>query len=165
MLSWFNQNYWVLHMDTIFWIQGFMIWISILYRKEITLPYLLRPDYSKHTIEPPHQKTNNLHDAKTKTETSLAVTEKLIVAIVFSTQIVQSLFFLNPKSQAFSLLLWLYRLVCVRPGRKPKLLVFLCKGSISIIPCSWLFAWRWSKTACKSKKELLTFNTLKEHFI
>ena len=33
--------------------------------------------------------------------------------------IVQSLFFLNPKFQAFSHLLWLYSLVCVGPGQKP----------------------------------------------
>ena len=37
--------------------------------------------------------------------TSLAVTTKLISAFVFATQIIQSLFFLNPKSQASSLLL------------------------------------------------------------
>ena len=29
------------------------------------------------------------------------------------------LFFLNPKFQASTLLLWLYSLVCVRPVRKP----------------------------------------------
>ena len=34
--------------------------------------------------------------------------------------IVQSLYFLNPKFQASSHLLWLYSLVCVRPGRKPE---------------------------------------------
>ena len=28
-------------------------------------------------------------------------------------------YFLNPKVQASSLLLWMYSLVCVRPGRKP----------------------------------------------
>ena len=37
---------------------------------------------------------------------------------------VQSLYFLNPKFQASSDLLWLYSPVCVRPGRKPRRLVF-----------------------------------------
>ena len=40
--------------------------------------------------------------------------------LLFTTQIVQSLHYLNPKFQALSHLLWLYSLVCVRPGRKPE---------------------------------------------
>ena len=44
---------------------------------------------------------------------------------VFATRIVQFLFFLNPKFQASSLLLWLYRLVCVGPDRKPTKTGFL----------------------------------------
>ena len=36
---------------------------------------------------------------------------------VFATQIVQSLYVLNPKFQASSHLLWPYSLVCVGPGR------------------------------------------------
>ena len=51
---------------------------------------------------------------------SLAVTAKLISAFVFATQIVQSLYFLNPKFQASRHLLWLYSPVCVGPGRKPE---------------------------------------------
>ena len=43
--------------------------------------------------------------------------------------IVQSLYFLNPKFQASSHLLWLYSLVCVGPGRKPRRLVFSQRGS------------------------------------
>ena len=42
---------------------------------------------------------------------------------------VQSLYFLNPKFQASSLLLWLYSPVCVRPGRTPRRLVFSQHGS------------------------------------
>ena len=49
-----------------------------------------------------------------------AVTAKLITAFVFATKIVQFLYFLNPKFQASSHLLWLYSPVCVRPGRKPE---------------------------------------------
>ena len=44
--------------------------------------------------------------------------EQLIRAFVFATQIVQSLFFINPKFPASSHLLQPYSLVCVRPGRK-----------------------------------------------
>ena len=53
-----------------------------------------------------------------------SVTAKLISAFVFATRIVRSLFYLNPKFQASSHLLWLYSPVCVRPGRKPRKLVF-----------------------------------------
>ena len=44
---------------------------------------------------------------------------KLIGAFVFATQIVQFLFYLNPKFQASSHLLCLYGSVCVEPVRKP----------------------------------------------
>ena len=43
--------------------------------------------------------------AKTKAQTSFAVTAKLISAFVFATQIVQSLFFLDAKSQVSNHLL------------------------------------------------------------
>ena len=49
----------------------------------------------------------------------LRITAQLISAFVFAIQIVQSLLYLNPKFQASTDLLWLYRLVCVGPGRKP----------------------------------------------
>ena len=65
--------------------------------------------------------------AKTKAQTSFAVTAKLISAFVFATRIVQFLFFLNPKFQASSPL---YRPVCVRPGRKSRRPVFSRRGSI-----------------------------------
>ena len=44
---------------------------------------------------------------------------KLISAFVFATRIVQFLFYLNPKFQASSSFLCLYRTVCVGPVRKP----------------------------------------------
>ena len=50
---------------------------------------------------------------------SFAVTAKLISAFVFAIQIVQFLLDLTPKFQASSLLLCLYRPVCVGPVRKP----------------------------------------------
>ena len=68
---------------------------------------------------------------KTKTQISFAVTAKLISAFVFATQIVQSLYFLNPKFQASSRLLWLHSPVCVGPGRKPRRPVFSQRGSFS----------------------------------
>ena len=69
--------------------------------------------------------------AKTKAQISFAVTAKLISAFVFATRIVLFLFFLNPKFQASSLLLRLYRPVCVGPGRKPRRPVFSRRGSIN----------------------------------
>ena len=45
-----------------------------------------------------------------------------------ATQIVRSIF-LNPKFQASSFLQSLYSLVCIRPARNPKLLVFSCTCS------------------------------------
>ena len=49
-----------------------------------------------------------------------SVTAQLISAFVFASQIVQSLFFLNPKFQVSNNLLLLYSPVCVEPGRKPR---------------------------------------------
>ena len=46
-------------------------------------------------------------------------TAKLISPFVFATRILQFLFYLNPKFQASSSFLRLYRSVCVRPVRKP----------------------------------------------
>ena len=44
---------------------------------------------------------------------------QLIRTFVFTTQIVQFLYFPNSKFQSSNHLLWLYSLVCVGPGRKP----------------------------------------------
>ena len=55
--------------------------------------------------ERPREKTNNLHNVKTKTQISFAVTTKLISSFLFATQIVHFLFFLNPKFEASFLLL------------------------------------------------------------
>ena len=53
--------------------------------------------------------------AKTKTLISCAITVHLISAFVFATRIVPTLFYLNPKGQAFRHLLWLYSPVYVGP--------------------------------------------------
>ena len=62
-----------------------------------------------YTFEPPHGKNNNLHRRK----------QILGTIFVFAARIVQFLFYLNPKFQASSSFLCLYRPVCVRPVRKP----------------------------------------------
>ena len=67
--------------------------------------------------------------AKTKTQISFAVTAKLISAFVFTTWIIQSLCFLNPKFHVCRYLLWLYSPVCVGLGRKPRRPVFWRRGS------------------------------------
>ena len=53
--------------------------------------------------------------------------------LCFATRIVQSLYFLNPKFPASSHLLWLYSLVGVGPGRKPRRPVFSQRGSITFM--------------------------------
>ena len=68
--------------------------------------------------------------AKAKAQISFAVTAKLISAFVFATRIVLFLFYLNPKFQASSSFLSLYRPVCVGPGRKPRRPVFSRRGSL-----------------------------------
>ena len=71
--------------------------------------------------EPPHGKTNNLHRQKQRRR-SVQISRSNCEAdhaFVFATQIVQPLFYLKPKFQASSLLLRLYRPVCVGPGWNP----------------------------------------------
>ena len=65
--------------------------------------------------------------SKTMARTSSAVTATLISVFVFATRIVKFLFFLNPNFKIP--LLWLYRPVCVRPGRKPRRPAFSRRGS------------------------------------
>ena len=52
--------------------------------------------------------------------------------LCFCLRIAQSLYYLNPKFQASNYLLWLYSLVCVGPGRKPRRPVFSQRGSYDI---------------------------------
>ena len=77
--------------------------------------------------EPPREKTG-FCICENKDEDQI-LTAKLISAFVFATRIAESLFFLNPKFQASIHLLWLYRPVCVGPGRKPRRPVFSQRGS------------------------------------
>ena len=71
--------------------------------------------------------------AKTKTQISCAVTAQLISAFVFAVWIVQFLYYLNLKFQASSHILLLYSTVCVRPGWKPRRLVFSQGGSYFLV--------------------------------
>ena len=71
------------------------------------------------TNELRHEKTQHFAYAKTKMKNGYAVTAKQISAFVFTTRIVQSLFFLIPKFPVSSHLLCLYSWVCVRPVQKP----------------------------------------------
>ena len=57
----------------------------------------------------------------------------VISTFVFAIWIVKSLYYLNPKLQASSYLLWLYSLVCDGPGLKPRRPVFSQRGSYSFI--------------------------------
>ena len=66
---------------------------------------------------------------------TVAVTAKLISAFVFAIRIVQSLYYLAPKFQASSHLLWLYSPVCVAPDRKHQRPVFSERGSITPMGC------------------------------
>ena len=61
-----------------------------------------------------------------------SVAVQLISAFVFAIRIVQSLYYLNPKFQVLSHLLWLYSPVCVGPGRKPRRPLFSQRGSFRI---------------------------------
>ena len=72
---------------------------------------------------------DQLHSAVTAQLISASVTAQLISAFVFPARIVKSLFFLNPKFQASSHLLWLCSPVCVGPGRKPRRPVLSQRGS------------------------------------
>ena len=111
--------------------------------------------------------------AKTKTQISCAVTAKLISAFVFATWIVQSLFYLNPKFQASSHLLWLYRPICVGPGRKPRRPVFSQRGSnqrryevfVMRLNCLLSLSMVWVCTFCQglSVTKLSIIMTLEPH--
>ena len=87
---------------------------------------------------------------KTKTQISFAVTAKLISAFVFAILIVQSLYFLNPKFQASSHLVWLHSLVCVRPGRKPRRPVFSHRGSYKVDRMRRTLSYNFSRFSMKT---------------
>ena len=82
---------------------------------------------------------------------------QLISAFVFAIRIVKSLYNLNPKFQASSHLVWLYSLVCVGPGRKPRRPVFSQRGSYykhESISCTCLMR---IMPVCASRRNSLLF--------
>ena len=86
---------------------------------------------------------------------------KLISAFVFATWIVQSLYFLNPKFQASSHLVWLYSPVCVGPGHIPGRPVFSQRGSFWHASCHKLRAKGYKTFSCSillSMKFILLIN-------
>ena len=90
--------------------------VTFLYFILTTLSMLLKTSFQPH-----YEKTRFLPKAKSKVQISCAVTAQLISTFDFATQIVQFLFFLNPKFPASSLFLRLYRPVLFRPvGKIPK---------------------------------------------
>ena len=67
---------------------------------------------TKRINEPRHEKTGFLHFCICENKDA----DQLRCAFVFASQILQSVYFLNPKFQVSSYLLWLYSPVCVGPG-------------------------------------------------
>ena len=85
----------------------------------------------KTLIDPRHEKTG-FCICENKDADQLRGNREADQRLVFAIRIVQSLFYLNPKFQASSHLLWLYSPVCVGPGRKSRRPVFSQRGSIGI---------------------------------
>ena len=85
---------------------------------------------------------------------------KLISAFVFTIRIVRSLYYLNPKCQASSHLLWLYRPVCVGPGRNPRRPVFSERGSTSN---GLFYTWTVLKVSLLFRKSFITEDTEIRH--
>ena len=95
------------------------IMFKLNYSKQMKIKKTKKKKYSTFNIRAASWENQQSAYAKTKTQISFAVTAKLIRAFVFATRIVQFLFYLNPKFQASSSFLCLYRPVCVGPVRKP----------------------------------------------
>ena len=133
---------------------------------KITVKYVpfLSHCYRSFCHEPRCEKTGLFAYAKTKTQISFVVTAKLISAFVFATRIVQSLYFLNPKFQASSHLLWLYSLVCIGHGRKPRILVFSERGSHAFLTFLLFFIIRVCNIVSFSGQVLFFFHFVKVFF-
>ena len=74
-------------------------------------------------------KQHSVHRSRVMRKPAFCICENHDTDQFRSTRIVQSLYFINPKFQASSDLLWLYSPVCVRPGRKPRRPDFSQRGS------------------------------------
>ena len=95
---------------------------------------------------------------------SCAVTAQLISAFVFAIRKVQSLYYLNPKIQASSHLLWLYSPVCVGPGWKPQRPVFSQQSSLNmlVVACGrWMVFFRFSSFLLQVRPQTATLEPLR----
>ena len=103
--------------------------------------------------------------AKTKAQISFAVTAKLISAFVFATRIVQFLLYLTPKFQASSSFLWLYRSVCVGPGRKPH--CWFSHEAIHILISTTLVTWRDIQICSANNDTVISLDRsiVKQHYV
>ena len=74
--------------------------------------------------------------------------DQLISAFFSAIRMVQPLYYLNPKFQASSNLLWLYSPVCVGPGRNSRRPVFSQRGSYDCVYSlsKDIMYWGWSGT-------------------
>ena len=94
---------------------------------------------------------------------SCAVTAQLISSFVFASYKVQCVSFIDLKFQASGYFPWLFSLVCVGPGQKPRLLVLSSKGSFTcsvlyhylVIAHLLLFCFWYNRTPEKEKKAKL----------
>ena len=118
-LFYYSGNIFYFKLQPIFYIEALtQVFIHVLNKP---LTYLNEPRY---------EKTGFLHMRKQRHR---SVTAQLISAFVFVILLVQFLYYLNPKFQASSHLLWLFSPVCVGPGRKPRRPVFSERGSNDLI--------------------------------
>ena len=111
-----------------------------------------RPDFNERRAS--SRENQHFEYAKTKAQISFAVTAKLISAFIFAARIVQLLFYLYPKFEASSVLLWLYSSGCVEPVRKPRRPGFSRRGSNEIrliVAHDCIFYASYSKCRAKSR--------------
>ena len=77
-----------------------------------------------------------------------AAADQHLSSFVFATRIVLSLYFPNTKLQAANHFVWLYGLVCVGPGGKPRRPVFSQRGSNDENTCFFLKHMPTIKASC-----------------
>ena len=115
-----NQNYTYIQIDK-------SIYRLINLRTMNTENYISSTKYCLYeliTNELHHEKAGFLCMRKAEVQISCPLTAQLISTFVFTTLVVQSLYFLNPKFQASNHLLWLHSQVCVKPDQKHQRQVF-----------------------------------------
>ena len=103
----------------------------------------------------------------TKAQISLRIRAFWSAPLLFPDWIVWYLYFLCPKFQATTYLLWLRRPVCVLPGRKPQRQVFSWRGSNTNVPyiilyiylnkirfkLNWAATWQNQQSGCAPSQD------------